>query len=440
MSRSHPMMQQLIYPQLEELMMSSGKNDKPRRKLYERSPLNQAVQLGPRDQRLLATVATFRMLNTSQLSLLFWQADPLRRLRYWGFTPAESQALVAQFTNIIELTDLLKWLLHLDQILKAAYPSPAQAKVRTWLTDLNLSQPEVMRELTEYLHQLTRTTPRDWLLTAMTNNLPLPQAYLQRPGAERPSISRACTARLRLLYDEGLLEKQEPATRTTEGKAPSRWFLSEAGRAYVATLLKKKPTEMGKLDLKKAGEAFLVHLLRTNDIRIAITQAAEESGCEIVEWRDDLDLRRFHSRASEKVTAEIRGREVTFGVVPDGYFWLQVPPGKHGHFFVECDMGTVVEMYSQAGLKDWRRKVIGYGLYYKNRYSIAYPEAQKSLRILVVTVNQTRLNNMKAVTAKVAGNGAHRYYFTTFERLQMGSALTAPIWERADKEGLISLV
>ena len=420
--------------------MTSGKNVKPRRKLYERSPLNRAIRLGPRDQRLLITLAIFRVLDTVQLSRLFWSADPVRRLRYWGFTQAESQSLAAKFTHVVVLTDLLKWLLHVDQVWKATDPSAAQARMRTWLTDLNLSQPEVMRELTEYLHQLTNTTPRDWLLGAMTNNLPLPQAYLQRPGADRLPISRACTARLRLLYDEGLLEKQEPATRASEGKAPSRWFLSEQGRSYVATLTKKKPTEVGKLDLKKAGEAFLVHLLRTNDIRIAITLAAEQPGFEIVEWRDDLELRRFHSRASEKVTAEIRGKEVTFGVVPDGYFWLQVPPDKHGHFFVECDMGTVVEMYSQAGLKDWRRKVIGYGLYYKNRYSIAYPEAQKSLRILVVTVSQTRLNNMKAVTAKVAGNGAHRYYFTTFERLMTGSALTDPIWERADKEGLISLV
>lgn len=433
-------MQQLIYPQLQELMMTSGKNAKPRRKLYERAPLTQAVRLGPRDLRILITLVLFRVLDTAQLSRLFFPPDPARRLSYWGFNPAESKSLAGQFTTIIMLTDLLKWLLHVDKVLKATNPSKAQLRLRTWLTDLNLSQPEVMRELAEYLHQLTRTTPRDWLLTAMTHNLALPQAYLQRPGADHDPISRACTNRLRHLFDDGLLEKLEPATRASEGKAPSLWFPSERGRDYVATLLKKKPTEVGKLDLKKAGEAFLVHLLRTNDIRIAITQSAEQSGCEIVEWRDDLDLRRFHSRASEKVTAEIRGKEVTFGVVPDGYFWLQVPPGKHGHFFVECDMGTVVEMYSQAGLKDWRRKVIGYGLYYKNRYSIAYPEAQKSLRILVVTISQTRLNNMKAVTAKVAGNGAHRYYFTTFERLQTGSALTDPLWERADKDGLISLV
>lgn len=276
-------------------------------------------------------------------------------------------------------------------------------------------------------------------MSAIQRDLTPPAAFFSRPDANRRRISRACTQRLRRLFDGGYLEKIEQASRLKDGRSPAIYFLSKKGRDYLAELLKKKPEEIYRLELINISDAKLPHFIKTVDVRIAITLDAERLGFEIVEYRDDLTLQRFHQRPSERVTVKFQGKEVTFGVVPDGYCWLQTPRG-HGHFWIEVDLNSVVARYTQDGGKDWRRKVLGIGEYYRTRYSETYAQAQKSLRILVVTTTQTRLNLLRSVTQEAAPSGAHRYFFTTFQRLETSSPLTDNIWERADQPGLHALV
>lgn len=417
--------------------MTSG--TKQRRKQLQRASLDREPRLTRRDLSLLNAIADYGgCLTTVQIAMLFWPPSLARKLGWWKIEPEQVQELLAHYPAgyLDERIELAKWLLKTKR-----------------------TQPARFAALDYALQQIARVEPRVWLLRVITEDITLPEPFLIRPKLASRWVSRACTSRLRYLYDAGYLEPEEQRTRLSEGRAPLLWFLSKQGRDYVAEMRKVAPKE---IDWRQAGSfsaTFLEHRIKTNDLRISLTLAAARHGFEIKMWLDDHELRKIHSRPAEKVIltrpkypqepdGEVIEQKVS--VVADGFFWLFT--GKNFHQFLEIDLRTVVGQYSDPGLKDWSRKIKSFSEYYRSgKYRRRYPEAGNSMRILTVTTGQTRLANLKRITERVVGSenesGLNRYWFTTFDNIAPTyedffneTVLTGKIWQVAGRDELYALV
>jgi hypothetical protein len=248
-----------------------------------------------------------------------------------------------------------------------------------------------------------------------------------------------CRKRLRRLYDHGYLWRDEQPTKLSQGRAPLVYRLDTKGADLLAELwgLECRDLDWHPRD-NTLSDPFLNHLLRTNDVRVAIAVAAAKHSFILEEWRDDKTLKSHHWKDSV-VIKDDQGREQKAAIVPDGYFRLSVKgEGQQhaAHFFLEVDLRTVVGQASRWGRRDWARKVQAYLAYYNSgQYQQRYG-AEKG-RVLTVTTGDRRLKNLKAITEDAGGR--KRFWFTTFERLTAASVLTEPIWHVATKDGLHAL-
>lgn len=165
------------------------------------------------------------------------------------------------------------------------------------------------------------------------------------------------------------------------------------------------------------------HILLVADVWSAMMKACIDTGIQVVEWRDELVFR----SSPDMVKVEQRGKPKP--VLPDGYFHLDTPRGQT-RMFLEVDSGV-------EGLQQVKSQMQVYQQYIA---SGAY-EAQfkaKSLRVLIVTKSNQRIQSLARVIAEVGGED--RYWLTTFEEATADQMLTAPIWVKVgsnDKAALI---
>lgn len=89
-----------------------------------------------------------------------------------------------------------------------------------------------------------------------------------------------CQMRLKLLFHHGYLFRDEQPTRLTEGRRPLMYFLDQKG----AALLRQRGLWQEEIDWRpehnRVGSSFIEHLLRTNDVRVAMVVAAKKAGYE----------------------------------------------------------------------------------------------------------------------------------------------------------------
>ncbi len=252
------------------------------------------------------------------------------------------------------------------------------------------------------------------------------------PEAGEETNSSYCQYRLQQLYHRGYLARDEQPQKLSDGRKPLLYALDLTGARLLAEMadsVTKPRTRSGRT--ATFSPLFLDHLLATNDVLIAMTIAARRAGMSISGWADELSLRKRHAADQVTITGPGNRTKVT-AVVPDGYFTLRAGE-KTQHFFLEIDRGAVTGERSVWGKKDWARKIAGYLAYYhsglfRRRYHT------KSLRVLTVTSSAKRLENLLAITEKVGGKA--RFWFTTFDHLPPGTALTEPIWRVASRPGL----
>ncbi len=244
-----------------------------------------------------------------------------------------------------------------------------------------------------------------------------------------PGKDTRCRKRLQRLYHHGYLWRDEQPTKLSQGRAPLVYRLDTNGVELLAELwgLERKDIDWRQSD-NTLSDLFLNHLLRTNDVRLAIAVAAENHGFTIEEWLDDATLRKAQNK--DYVTIPGTGeKEEKAALVPDGYFHLDT--GSHDyHHFLEVDLRTVVGKSSRWGRRDWARKIRAYLAYYDSgQYQQRYETT--SLRILTVTTGARRLKNLKEITERAGGR--KRFWFTTFEELTPTTVFTEPIWQIAGR-------
>lgn len=253
-----------------------------------------------------------------------------------------------------------------------------------------------------------------------------------RGRAQKPNTR--CQYRLQLLYHHRYLMRDEQRQKLTEGRKPFVYWLDKKGAQIVEELLDGEELDWSPLS-RGMSDLFLDHLIATNDVRVAITVAAQTLGLTILCWLDDYTLKRLHM-TDKVVLRGPNGRTQQAAVVPDGYFVLDT--GRHlYHHFLEIDLSNVTGTASTWGRRDWARKVSAYLEYYR---SGKYQERYKTqgLRILTVTTGEKRLANLKTTTEKTGGKA--RFWFTTFEQVRKLDVLTDTIWQKAGEAGLHKLI
>jgi hypothetical protein len=245
-----------------------------------------------------------------------------------------------------------------------------------------------------------------------------------------PKASSRCRLRLRLLSENGYLERAEQPIALIDGRKPLVYFLSIKGLQIAAEVLRIAPAQIGwRQSYNNVRWPFLEHLLATNEIRVRIEVAAPRVGLEILEWIDDKSLA-ARSIQDQIVVSEPGGGSRRMTVGPDGYVSLLAPDGTTRHrAFIEADRATVP-------LARWKTKVWKYQQYLRSRTFRDRYRASKPLRVLTVTTSQARLENMLEVSAELGA--VAWFWFTTYEDIQdPDRVFFEPIWRMAGHEGLV---
>lgn len=312
------------------------------------------------------------------------------------------------------------------------YESPAVAQKAPRLKTL-------IRSTSPELPSL-RLTKRDIeIINACYEYRALTSAQIHTLIFARDQVSQQrCHHRLKLLFHHGYLHRDEQPTRLSEGRRPLIYFLDRKGAQLLAGYLSISLAELDwdpKDTVAGTSHLFIDHLLKTNDVRIAISLAAQKENVTIEQWIDDKTLR--SRQMKDYVTlADAKQHDRKVAIVPDGYFHLTVGD-RQSHHFVETDMCTVVGLSTKSGRRDWAKKVRSYLAYHgSGQFQARYHTS--SFRVLTVTTGQRRLANLKKITEEAGGKS--RFWFTTFEQLTSDTVLSQPIWQIAGREGEYSLV
>ena len=172
------------------------------------------------------------------------------------------------------------------------------------------------------------------------------------------TISVHCQYRLKLLFQHGYLYRDEQPTKLSEGRRPLVYSLDRKGATLLAQCLGLTDSDLdwrAKDNAAGAKHLFIDHLLKTNDIRIAITLAAQQQHVTLERWLDDKTLK--SRQMKETVTLRNnQGEEQQVALIPDGYVHLDTANGPR-HHFLEADLRTMIGLSSKSGRRDWARKI-----------------------------------------------------------------------------------
>jgi protein involved in plasmid replication-relaxation len=190
------------------------------------------------------------------------------------------------------------------------------------------------------------------------------------------------------LYDHGFLERK--FLQILGWNSPTLYVLDRKG----AELLR---TAYGLDDLvwynssKALKPDFLEHTVAINDVRIAITKAAQAVGYDLLKWLGENDLKADYDRVQIRSSS---GRIQSVSLIPDSYFVLKTPRGI-AHVFLELDRGT-----ETTGR--FKTKVQAYQAYFRSgAYEKRYNA--RSMRVVTVTTGERRLETLKRATEEAGG-------------------------------------
>ena len=250
------------------------------------------------------------------------------------------------------------------------------------------------------------------------------------PGGT-PGQRNQCQRRLKKLFHNGYLWRgEQPIKPTEEARKPLVYRIDKGALEILPGLLEVEPEDIDWHPRERTvSDRGLNHLLKTNDVRVALTAAADQHDMLVENWKDERILKREHAHEKVQISGP-QGGTYQATIIPDGYFQLAIPDGdnyKRAHQFLEVDLATeVVRATTQA--RDFARKVKGYIAYYSSgRYKKRYQT--KSMRVLTVTTSERRLQSLKSATEEIGGKKI--FWFTTFDQITPQTALTEPIWQVA---------
>ncbi len=248
--------------------------------------------------------------------------------------------------------------------------------------------------------------------------------YLTTSQVQRLHFSsqkKACR-RLKILFDNGYLQRSERSIASVFGKGEYVYCLNREGSAVVSSIMGKKVQIVKpKYRSIRDGQHF-EHFLHISDFKINLTIACEHSS--------ELSCYFATSQEVSKVSKQI---------IPDATFYLENRARKRLLLFLEADRSTESIKASSQIQNDITKKVRAYCRYFDTGGYSAYNkifnyEKFKGFRLLFVTTGQQRLRNIKHACIEAQANFV---WLTTFDRITPETILN-DIWEpvSSQKKGL----
>lgn len=187
-------------------------------------------------------------------------------------------------------------------------------------------------------------------------------------------------------------------------------------------------TEFKGLPSKDSLDMFIKHTVAISEFRIQVMANVEQYGWSIPIWRTEQEIKTDYDRV------HIPNTSGTVALVPDSYFYIQVPNKGKAHFFLELDRGKMQQ-------STFQQKIEAYVAYYKSGAFTKRYKA-KGFRVLTVVENesdsQLRVKNLADASEEVQGIG-RRFWFAHLPVVQKTDLLFDPIWYIAGADKRYSL-
>jgi hypothetical protein len=228
--------------------------------------------------------------------------------------------------------------------------------------------------------------------------------------------------RMRLLYQHKYVNRPNLEQRR---RVPEMiYWLDRNGAEVVASL---NGLHLVDFTWRKEPRWFQVeHDLAVNDFRLEIEAACRTSPDVNLEmWIPESEFWSHPDQITYKTGETLVKRRVR----PDGFFMLTTG-GHRFRYLLEIDRST------EDNPRFLREKVLP-GLTYLKSDAYADRFGHRSGRWLIVTTGERRLNNMLSQARRCDTKGI--FYFTTYDKLNVGTILSAPIWRRTDRSELVPL-
>jgi hypothetical protein len=272
----------------------------------------------------------------------------------------------------------------------------------------------------------------DWLGGEQIRRLFFPRA-----------ADRRCRRRLRLLYDQGLINRIRLTVQPTPMVPPYAYVLTMDGARLLASRL-GSPVEPYSLSGRQLSS--LLHQYLVTEFYVQLTEATRATGLTVPMWRREKSLKIVNKHGklrAERVSIEDPNRPgpEPATVLPDAYFELRDRAGHTLPFFYELDLSN----HSQAR---WRQRAFAFAAYgdpaHGNRFARRF--GHTSFRLLIVTTadpQRRRAQNIRRTINAAVGN-SRLFLVTTLdqlaERASPAEILVAPIWQKPGDDVPCSLV
>ena len=158
-------------------------------------------------------------------------------LRYWKLSLVDIERVQQQYSakHIHEKIELLKFSKKVLRLKDGSRrTTAADERLRQWVRGVYETHPEEWRKIERLLDELKNEPANRWLLRAIEQNVQVPPIVGHQPVLPSDRVSSACVKRLRLLYDAGWLDKDEPLTKPRHGRGQTLWYITKKSRAYLA--------------------------------------------------------------------------------------------------------------------------------------------------------------------------------------------------------------
>ena len=275
-----------------------------------------------------------------------------------------------------------------------------------------------------------RLTDRDERIIAWVNELRFATREQIQMLLFTPHGSSACKRRLTLLYHSGFLDRRLIPLRSSFGANRAAYCLDHRGADLLMLQRKTGAADAVWRPRDNSPEFhFIEHHLAANDVRIAVTLAAEQQSLGL-EWTEERTLRSVEMRA-RVLDPKHPGRHLS--VVPDGYFTLEVDGARLG-FALELDRGTVEERPFKEkvrALREWRRSGVQAERFGDGRFRVLFVVAPN-------TRDRNRLARIKGWTE--AEGGKRLFWFADLSEVTPVAVLGNPIWQVASESGRFALL
>ncbi len=246
------------------------------------------------------------------------------------------------------------------------------------------------------------------------------------------AICANCQRRMRHLHSARLIKRVERFQLLREGKQPYLYTLTPHGAQLLAQYVGQDIADLAwRHTDPRLRPNYIEHLILTNDIRLALERAAQQSAqVQLVRWHDEVTLeQQYRQERIPIVLADGRTQDVAF--LPDAQCVLKTRDGALLHYFVEVDRATEVILSSNESYRTWERKMRSYEAFFTNPLYRQRYELERC-GLLTITTSWPRLERLWSVTEGVVQQP--RFWFSTHRKLTEPKIVQRPERHQGESE------